>query len=54
VGDTSEMARRIIQLATDNELRKKMGKAARTRAVEVFPEGKVVGMYERVYEEVAG
>lgn len=52
VGDTDEMARRIIELSTNGDLRRKMGKAARARAVEIFPLDKIVSMYEDVYEEV--
>jgi len=52
MGDTDQMAQRIIELATDPPLARKMGKAARARAITEFPLEKVVGMYEAVYEEV--
>jgi len=52
VGDTDEMARRLVELAGNSELRHRMGRAARERAVRLFPIDKVVGMYEDLYREV--
>ncbi|HEY3296663.1 MAG TPA: N-acetyl-alpha-D-glucosaminyl L-malate synthase BshA [bacterium] len=52
VGDTDEMARRLIELAVHPEKRRQMGLAARERAATLFPRDKVVAMYEDVYKEV--
>jgi L-malate glycosyltransferase len=52
VGDTDGMAARILELARDGERRRAMGRAARVRALDLFPLDKVVSAYEALYREV--
>jgi L-malate glycosyltransferase len=52
VGDTDAMAERLRQLLTQPELSRRMGKAARQRALDLFPLDKVVSQYEEVYKEL--
>jgi L-malate glycosyltransferase len=52
VGDTDAMAERLWELLTKPELARKLGRAARQRAVDFFPLDKVVGQYEDVYREM--
>lgn len=53
LGDTDAMAARILQLIGDSDLRAKMSQAARKRAVETFPQEKIVSRYEAVYQQIA-
>ncbi len=50
-GDIEAFAEKTRQLATDNELLKRMGKAARKRAVEVFANEHVIPHYEQFYRD---
>lgn len=52
LGNTDEMAARILQLTEDRELREKMSKAARKRAIETFPQDKIISQYEAVYQQL--
>lgn len=52
VGDTEEMAARILQLVQDDGLRQRMGRASRARALSAFPEERVVAQYESVYRDL--
>lgn len=52
VGDTDEMAEKIILLLGDADLRKKMGLAGLRRVEEVFHSEKIVASYEKVYASV--
>jgi N-acetyl-alpha-D-glucosaminyl L-malate synthase BshA len=52
LGDTDDMAARILQLITDGDLRSRMSRAARVRALELFPQDKIVAQYEAVYQQV--
>jgi L-malate glycosyltransferase len=54
LGDTDTMAERILRLVEDEELRKRMGTAARRRALTEFPQEKIVPQYEAIYARVAG
>ena len=53
VGDTDQMAERILQLIQDKELARRLGKAGRERAINYFPEEKIVSQYESLYRTVA-
>ncbi len=50
-GDIEAFAEKARLLVTDNELLKKMGKAARKRAVEVFANEHVIPHYEQFYRD---
>jgi N-acetyl-alpha-D-glucosaminyl L-malate synthase BshA len=52
VGDTDQMAERILQLISNRELGRKMGRAGRERALNLFPEDKIVSRYESLYKTV--
>jgi N-acetyl-alpha-D-glucosaminyl L-malate synthase BshA len=52
IGDTDQMAERILQLIADKELARRMGLAGRERALSVFPEEKIVSQYESLYRSV--
>jgi N-acetyl-alpha-D-glucosaminyl L-malate synthase BshA len=52
LGDVAAMARDAVGLLRDCALRKRMGEAARERALSTFEEGPVVDQYEAVYERV--
>jgi N-acetyl-alpha-D-glucosaminyl L-malate synthase BshA len=51
-GNTEELAQRLWELCANAELRVRMGKAARERALALFPRDKVVSQYESVYREL--
>jgi len=53
VGDTDAMAECILRVITDPKLNVEMGRAARERALTLFPEKKVVTQYEDLYKEIA-
>ena len=52
LGDVAAMAQDALTLLKDCDLRKRMGEAARIRALTTFEEGPVVDQYEEVYERV--
>jgi glycosyltransferase involved in cell wall biosynthesis len=52
VGDYKCMARSAIALLCDVEKHRAMGIAARRRAVDLFPEDRIVSLYEALYREV--
>jgi N-acetyl-alpha-D-glucosaminyl L-malate synthase BshA len=52
MGDVQAMARDALALLSDCELRKRMGQAARERALTTFEEGPVIDLYEAVYQRV--
>jgi N-acetyl-alpha-D-glucosaminyl L-malate synthase BshA len=52
-GNTEELSQRLWELCANPELRVRMGKAARARALELFPRDKIVSQYESVYRELA-
>ncbi len=52
VGDVAGMAERAIEILSNDELRKRMGRRGREMAVENFDEGKIVPRYRELYERV--
>jgi N-acetyl-alpha-D-glucosaminyl L-malate synthase BshA len=52
VGDTDAMAARAIELLSDDDLRRRMGKRARQLALDLFDEQKIVPLYRELYERV--
>ena len=52
IGDIDQMAERILQLVMDKPLARRMGKAGRERATQIFEEEKVVSQYEALYQSV--
>ncbi len=52
IGDVGAMARRSIEILSDEELHRKMSKRAREIAVEKFTTEKVVGQYKDFYRKV--
>lgn len=52
MGDVRAMAERILQIVTAPELRRTMGRAARQRAITLFPEAKIVSQYESLYQDL--
>jgi L-malate glycosyltransferase len=54
VGDVAGMAARGIEILSDDDLRRRMGKRAREIAVERFDEQKIVPYYREMYERVIG
>jgi N-acetyl-alpha-D-glucosaminyl L-malate synthase BshA len=52
VGDVGAMADAAIKVLQDDELRTKLGRAARRSAVERFDEATVVEQYRRIYRQV--
>ena len=54
VGDVAGMARRAIELLTDERSRAAMGESSRRIAVERYEASRVVPMYEAVYARVSG
>ncbi len=53
LGNTDEMAARILQIIDNRPLREQMGRAARQRAITEFPQDKIVGQYEAIYSRLA-
>ena len=51
-GDPAAIARHILQLAADAELRKRLGNAGRERAFALFAEEKMLAAYDRLYREM--
>jgi L-malate glycosyltransferase len=54
VGDVAGMAERGIEILSDDDLRRKMGKRAREIAVERFDDHKIVPVYREMYSRVLG
>jgi L-malate glycosyltransferase len=54
VGDVDAMAERAIEILSDDEKKKRMGKRAREVAVEQFDESWIVPRYRDLYERVIG
>lgn len=54
VGDVDAMAVDALKLLRDEPLRRKMGDAARERALGTFAEGLIVDRYEALYRRVLG
>jgi len=52
VGDTSDMAARILHLIDHPDEARKMGQSGRRRALEKFDQESVVARYESLYQEV--
>jgi L-malate glycosyltransferase len=52
VGDVEGMAARGIEILSDEELRRKMGKRAREQAVERFDDHRIVPLYRQFYLSV--
>jgi N-acetyl-alpha-D-glucosaminyl L-malate synthase BshA len=52
VGNTEQMSQRLWELGMNRALRDRMGRAARARALELFPKDKIVEQYESVYFEM--
>ena len=50
--DIDEMARKSIELLTDEKLHDEMGRNARTRAVEVFDTSIIIPKYEDYYDKI--
>ena len=51
-GNTEELSQRLWELCANRELARAMGRAARARAVELFPRDKIVSQYESLYCEL--
>lgn len=54
VGDIPAQSRRVIELLTNPDLHSRMSAAARRTALDRFCTGKIIPLYERVYEQVLG
>jgi glycosyltransferase involved in cell wall biosynthesis len=54
VGDIDAMAQCAIEILSDDELRRKLGRQGREVAVERFDERKIVPRYREFYERVIG
>ncbi len=54
VGDVEGMAEAALRLLGDEDLRRRMARASRRRAVEVFSQDAVVQRYRAIYERVTG
>jgi glycosyltransferase involved in cell wall biosynthesis len=52
VRDATALADAIARLASDPNLRTRLGRAARARAIEQYDEEKIVDQTLRVYEEI--
>lgn len=52
VGDTGAMAEAAVNIITDEALRKRLGAAARARAVERFHVDQITRRYEQIYERL--
>lgn len=52
VGDVASMAEAAIRVLRDEELRARLGRAARRRAVEHFDQDRVVARYREIYQRV--
>ncbi len=54
VGNVTSMAERTLAILRDNELRYRLGKSGRERAVKEFNIDKIVDQYEAYYERLLG
>lgn len=54
VGDVDGMAEAAMRLLSDEELRRRLGQAARRRAIEQFSQDAVVQRYRSIYQRVTG
>jgi len=54
VGDTDSMAAHAIELLTDANRAREMGRRGRERAEKCFSEKTIIGQYEALYEELLG
>ena len=52
IGDVGAMARRSIEILTDEELQHKMSKRARDITVEKFTTERIVNRYKELYKKV--
>ncbi len=52
VGDIAAMARRVVSLLTDDDLRKRMAVAGRAHAEATFSTEKIIPQYEQYYRDV--
>jgi L-malate glycosyltransferase len=52
VGDVDAMAERAVEILSNDELRRRMGRLGRERAIERFDEAKIVPQYRQMYERV--
>jgi N-acetyl-alpha-D-glucosaminyl L-malate synthase BshA len=52
LGDVQTMAKYVLRILKDQELKTHMAEAARRRAVEVFDQMRIVPLYEKYYEKV--
>lgn len=52
VGDAAALTQALLRLITKNELRQKMGSAARERALELFSSEKIAHELLALYEEL--
>jgi N-acetyl-alpha-D-glucosaminyl L-malate synthase BshA len=52
VGDVDSMAEAAIRILQDDELRARLGRAARKRSVEHFDQDRVVARYREIYDRV--
>jgi N-acetyl-alpha-D-glucosaminyl L-malate synthase BshA len=52
VGEVDGMAARAIEILSNDEKRRQMGRAGRATAVERFDENKIVPVYRQLYERV--
>lgn len=54
VGDVETMARYAVELLSDDDYRRRIGRQSRQRVVDHFDQNRVVPLYEAYYEEVLG
>jgi L-malate glycosyltransferase len=52
VGNVAELAERLYQIVSNKELRDKLGRKARERALTLFPQDKIVAQYEELYRQI--
>jgi N-acetyl-alpha-D-glucosaminyl L-malate synthase BshA len=52
VGDTDSMAARAIEILTNEDVAREMGRRGRERVIELFSRDAIVGQYERLYHEL--
>jgi len=52
LGDVDTMAEYALQIVQDPELGRRLGRAGRERAIEMFDQRRIVPLYEEYYEQV--
>ena len=52
-GDVSGLTQALLKLIMENELRKRMGEAARVRALELFPSEKITREMVKLYDRLS-